>query len=75
MTEKKVFVKCASHRAREYLLSLTPPSSAHYHIPTLFDSYHKGIYLIPEALLDDARKIKGITKCRDQNPENYGWCW
>lgn len=53
-----VYVKCASHRAREKLTSLLGYKPQSYY--NMAVSYH--LYEIPEGVLTDALKIKGVSK-------------
>ncbi len=69
-----VFVRCASHRARNKLTGMLRDIEAYY--PIDFNvKKKKGTYLIPANELKRARGITGVTKCRDQNRNNYGLCW
>lgn len=65
-----VYVRCASHRARNRLSAYRVDDHEFWHWdrPNLY-----GICLIDESDLAEARKIPGVTKCREQT----GWnkCW
>ena len=63
MTSRLVFVRCASHRARERLLSLVGEDPLCYF--RWADTASRGMYRIPAALLAQARQIPGITRLRD----------
>jgi len=76
--EEAVFVRCASHRARNALLGMVPDAVAHYDPEKMFvksSTPNKGIYAIPLSKLDDAKKIKGVTKTRKQSGYNRCVSW
>lgn len=67
-----VFVKCGSHRARERLTSLVGSGK----LQCYFDFQRPskgGYYQIPEAKLEEARKIPGVT--RASHPDDLSPCW
>jgi hypothetical protein len=67
-----VFVKCASHRARDRLTRLMggQPMQCYW-------SWHHpakgGYFLIPESKLAEARKIPGVT--RSSHQDDLALCW
>lgn len=75
MANEQVFVKCSSHRARERLFRLTGKIQAYYNSSKLFNDNSKGYYLIGSNLVDEVLKIKGISRCKNQDSNNYSKCW
>jgi hypothetical protein len=66
----EVFVRTKSHRARHKLDALLG-----YHPPYYWTWEDGGEFAkIPADKLDEARKIKGITKAR-KKPEDLCACW
>lgn len=71
---EKIMLRSMSHRATQKLKGICD-SEPYYNSKNLFHEQSKGYYLISSEFLEQALKIKGITKARSQNMENYGHCW
>ncbi len=67
------FVKCNSHRARNRLFGIIGPKAQGYY--SFKHNHFHGVYLVMDEDLDRARALKGITKCREQDPDEWSACW
>jgi len=75
-TQNMIMVKAMSHRAYQKLFKICDEKPQSYYLKDF--SKHgddKGFYLIPIEKLEEALKIKGITRTRNQNLNDYGMCW
>ncbi len=67
------FMKCNSHRARSRLLGVIGREAQSFY--SFHDACHHGVYQVPDELMDRAKRLKGITKARNQSPDFWFMCW